>query len=426
MKLLTTDAATISARLDRLPATRSIWKIITLLSFGIFFELYDLLFTAYVAPALVGSGILKPTTPGLFGMMGIAGFIASLFFGLFIATMMCGFLADKFGRRTIFTYSLLWYSAATAIMAFQTTAFGLNLWRFVAGLGIGVEIITIGTYVTELTPRRIRGRAFAFSQTIGFTAVPVAAILSYLLAPASPFGVDGWRWVVLIGSIGAIFVWWIRRPLPESPRWLAQKGRTREANEIVNTLEERARGEFGNRDLGSIEMSQEPSVRSGFRDMWIVPYRKRTMMFIIFHIFQTVGYYGFANWVPTLLIHQGITITNSLLYTSIIAVANPIGPLIGIFIGDKFERKAVIVWMAAASIVCGLLFSSVTNGIWIVAMGIGLTLANNIITYSFHLYQQELFPTGIRSRAAGFVYSFSRLSAMFNAFFIAFFLERFA
>jgi putative MFS transporter len=425
MEFSTTDAATISARLDRLPATRSIWKIITLLSFGIFFELYDLLFTAYVAPALVSSGILKPTTPGLFGMTGVAGFIASLFFGLFIATLVCGFLADKYGRRTIFTYSLLWYSAATATMAFQTTAFGLNLWRFIAGLGIGVEIITIGTYVTELTPKRVRGRAFAFSQTIGFTAVPVAAFLSYLLVPRSPFGLDGWRWVVLFGAAGAIFVWWVRRGLPESPRWLVQTGRPNEADRIVSQLENQARTESGRDDLDMLEGSPELPGRSAFRDMWIAPYRNRTVMLIIFHIFQTIGYYGFANWVPTLLIRQGITVTNSLLYTSVIAIAAPVGPLIGVLIADLFERKTVIVVMAGVSIACGLLFSAVTKSLWIVAMGISLTLANNIITYSFHLYQQELFPTGIRSRASGFVYSFSRLSATFNAFFIAFFLERF-
>src|SRR5579871_1435069 len=94
-------AAQISARLDRLPITKSIRKIVVLLSLGLFFELYDLLFTAYVAPALVASGILKSTTVGLFGMTGVAGFIASLFFGLFIATLICGFLADKYGRRQI-------------------------------------------------------------------------------------------------------------------------------------------------------------------------------------------------------------------------------------------------------------------------------------------------------------------------------------
>src|ERR1051326_5686325 len=136
----------ISARLDRLPATRSIWTLVLLLSFGLFFELYDLLYTAYVAPALVASKILTAASRGLFGTTGVAAFIAALFFGLFIATLICGFLADKFGRRTIFTYSLLWYSTANVIMAFQTTAFGINFWRFIAGLGIGVEIITIATY----------------------------------------------------------------------------------------------------------------------------------------------------------------------------------------------------------------------------------------------------------------------------------------
>src|SRR3954454_8049598 len=95
----------ISARLDRLPPTRSIWKLVLMLSLGFFFELYDLLFTGYVAPGLVRSGILTQTTPGLFGTSGVASFIAALFSGLFIGTAFCGFLADKYGRRAIFTYS---------------------------------------------------------------------------------------------------------------------------------------------------------------------------------------------------------------------------------------------------------------------------------------------------------------------------------
>src|SRR6185436_12460388 len=163
----------ISARLDRLPATRSIWKLILMLSLGFFFELYDILFTGYVAPGLVRSGILTQTTPGLFGTSGVASFIAALFSGLFIGTAACGFLADKYGRRAIFTYSLLWYTAANLIMAFQTTALGVNLWRFIAGIGIGVELVTIGTYLTELVPKQIRGRAFACCQAVGFSAVPV-------------------------------------------------------------------------------------------------------------------------------------------------------------------------------------------------------------------------------------------------------------
>jgi MFS transporter, putative metabolite:H+ symporter len=419
------EAATLSARLDRLPATCAVWKLILLLSCGLFFELYDLLFTAYVAPALVAERILTPATPGLFGTTGVAGFIAALFFGLFIATLICGFLADKFGRRAIFTWSLLWYTASTVIMAFQTTAGGLNFWRFMAGLGIGVEIVTIGTYLTELAPKHMRGRAFAISQTIGFSAVPVVAALAYLLVPTAPLGWAGWRWVVLLGAHGALFVWWIRRRLPESPRWLAQQGRFAEAQRIVDELETRVQREYGRPLPAPAEFAPPETTRGAFREMWRPPYRRRTVMLMIFHVFQTIGYYGFANWVPTLLIQRGITITSSLLYTSIIAIAAPLGPLLGFFIADRLERKTVIVSVAGMNIVCGLIFSQVSARLWIVAMGVCLTLAGNIISYSFHLYQQELFPTAIRSRAAGFVYSWSRLSAIFNAFVIEFFLGRF-
>jgi putative MFS transporter len=159
--------------------------------------------------------------------------------------------------------------------------------------------------------------------------------------------------------------------------------------------------------------------------MWVKPYGTRATMMIIFNIFQTVGFYGFANWVPTLLIKQGVTVTDSLLYSSIIAVAAPIGPIIGLFIGDRFERKTVIVATAAAIVVCGLVFSKSSGRVLLIALGVGLTLASNIMSYSYHAYQTELFPTSIRTRAVGFVYSWSRLSAIFTSFLIAGLLKQF-
>ncbi|MGC2966538.1 MFS transporter [Paraburkholderia aspalathi] len=423
----TLDAGSISARLDRLPATRSIWKLVVLLSLGFFFELYDLLYSGYVAPGLVKSGLLTATTHGLFGSTGVASFIAALFSGLFIGTIACGFLADRFGRRAVFTYSLLWYTAANVVMAFQETATGLNFWRFVAGVGIGVELVTIGTYISELVPKQIRGRAFACEQAVGFTAVPVVAFLSYLLVPRTLFGLDGWRWVVLIGAHGALFVWWIRRALPESPRWLAQQGRLVEADRVMSELEAKVRSEYGRELPPPAPPAPVAPVapRGSFRDMWVPPYRSRTLMMTIFNIFQTVGFYGFANWVPTLLIKQGITITTSLMYSSVIALAAPIGPIIGLFIGDRFERKTVIVVMAAVNIVCGLWFSQASGAVLLVSLGVCLTLAGNIISYSYHAYQTELFPTSIRARAVGFVYSWSRFSAIFTAFLIAAVLKHF-
>src|ERR1700749_4467857 len=142
----------ITARLEALPATRGFWRRVSLLSLGGFFEFYDLFLAAYVAPGLVKSGILTTTTPGLFGTSGVAGFVAAFFLGLFAGTALFGFVADRFGRRIIFTSSLLWYAAASLMMAFQHDAFGLNLWRFISGIGIGIELVTIDTYIAELAP----------------------------------------------------------------------------------------------------------------------------------------------------------------------------------------------------------------------------------------------------------------------------------
>ena len=101
---MTQSAATIAARLERLPPARATWTRVALLSLGGFFEFYDMFLSAYVGPGLVKSGILTPTTPGLFGTTVLAAFVASFFFGLFVGTLAFGFVADRFGRRSIFTF----------------------------------------------------------------------------------------------------------------------------------------------------------------------------------------------------------------------------------------------------------------------------------------------------------------------------------
>ncbi len=335
-------AGAISARIDRLPATRTIWTYIVLLGFGMFFELYDLLFTAYVAPSLVKSGVLTAKTAGLFGTTGVASFIAALFTGLFIGTLLCGFLADRFGRRAIFTWSLLWYSAANIMVALQSDAFGLNFWRLVSGIGLGVEIVTIGAYLSELAPKGIRGRAFAINQAIGFVCVPVASFLAYALVPAAPLGIEGWRWVVMIGALAAPVVVFLRRRLPESPRWLAKHGRLAEADRVLSAIEKKVAAEYG-KPLPPPGPDEPIATASRFVDLWAPGVRGRVILMSIFNIFQTIGFYGFSNWVPSLLVKQGITISTSLGYTTLIALAAPVGPLIGFALGDRLERKWIIV-----------------------------------------------------------------------------------
>src|SRR5271166_87190 len=294
-------AGAISARIDRLPATRTIWTMIALLGFGMFFELYDLLFTAYVAPSLVKSGVLTAQTRGLFGATGVASFIAALFTGLFIGTILCGFLADRYGRRAIFTWSLLWYSAANVMVALQSDAFGLNAWRLVAGIGLGLEMVTIGAYLSELAPKGLRGRAFAVNQAIGFASVPVVSFLAYLLVPSAPFGIEGWRWVVMIGALAAPVVVFLRRGLPESPRWLAKHGRLAEADRVLKGIEGKVAAEYG-RPLPAPGPDERIAPAGGFLDLWVPGVRGRVILMSVFNVFQTVGFYGFSNWVPSLLV----------------------------------------------------------------------------------------------------------------------------
>ena len=370
------EAALISARLDRLPTTRYIWKLVLLLSLGGCFEFYDLFLMTYIGPGLVRSGLFSVASVSFFGLTGLASFVAATFAGLFIGTLAFGFAADKLGRRTIFTYSLLWYTVGSIVMACQATTRGILLWRVITGIGIGVELVTIDTYIAELMPKNVRGRAFAVNQVVQFTAIPFVAFISWLLVPRSPFGIDGWRWVVLLGSLGAIFVWFIRRAIPESPRWLIARGRILEAERAVANMEERVAAELGAAlPLAAPETAAEApqNIRVKFSQIFRPPYLRRTLMLMVFHFAQTVGYYGFASWVPTLLIAAGIRTTASLQYSFVIAISAPLGPLLVRGIADRFERKWQIAWSAVCIAAFGLLFAGQEQPALLILLGVLLT-----------------------------------------------------
>ena len=410
----------IAARIDRLPASRSLWLIVALLAMGAWFEFYVTFFLGYVAPGMIKAGLFNTNALGPLAALGaikFAGFgtfVFATFGGLWVGTIFVSQTLDHFGRRAVFTWALLWFVACNAVLAFQTNGFALDIWRFLSGIGIGVEFTTIDTYLAEMTPRHMRGKAFAVQQTISFLAVPFVAFVSWLLIPTAPFGFDGWRWVVLIGSIGAVVVWFLRLRLTESPRWLAKHGRHDEASRIVDALEARVERETGRPLPPPIADLADEGGKGTYAEMFRAPYLRRIVMLSLFNLAGAFSYYGFAAWVPTLLAERGINVTHSLEYAFIIAVANPFGPVLGTFFAERFERKWILCSALGGMIVFMFAFAQMSSPVALIICGVLFTLSANIQAFASHSYQSEIFPTRFRMRAVGFVWSWLRVSTAFS------------
>lgn len=422
---LASRVAHVSARIDRLPAVATLWKLVALLSIGGFFELYDLFQTAYISPGLIQAGIFASGSGGAFGVSDQAAFASATFLGLFVGASLLSPFADRYGRRAVFTFALIWYTLATVLMGLQESAMGLILCRFLVGIGLGIELVTIDAYLSELVPKAMRSQAFAFAFFIQFLSVPAVALMSWWLVPQAPFGVAGWRWVVLASAVFALFIWWLRRALPESPRWLAQHGRLDEAEAILGAIEARCARD-AKAPLAPPEVEAVPLAAEGrFADIWQPPYRRRALMLVAFNIFQAIGFFGFGNWLPALLNGQGVGLTHSLAYAFVITLAYPLGPLLFVRVAHRLENKWGIVGSALGTVLFGTLFALQSSALGLIACGVMITFCNAWLTFSYHAYQSEMFPTHIRARAVGFCYSFSRLSTVFSSLLIGFFLEHF-
>ena len=410
------SGSVVAARMEALPMGSFHRRFIALVSLGGWFDFYDIYMMAYIGATLQNSGFLT--------LQQFTTVIAAGFLGMFAGTIIFGMGSDRIGRRSAFVVMLLIYSAFTLAGAFAPSAGWLIALRFFAGIGIGAELVVIDTYVSEMVPSGARGRYVAISQMTGFTAVPIVAILVRVLAPTH-FLIDGWRWVMVIGSMGAALAWYFRRRLPESPRWLESRGRHAEAERIVAALEsESLSGDSRDTAKSPISADGAAQERSSFAELWRPPYRRRTIMLVIFHALQTIGYYGFANWAPTFLLRRGVSLVHSLEYTMLIALVSPLGPALAVLTSDRLERKWSIVIMALLIAALGLGFAFWSAPVLIVASGALVTLCSNWFSALLHAYQSELFPTRLRATGVGFTYSWSRLSAVFSSLLIGAVLVR--
>ena len=400
--------AAVAARLERLPVSGFHRRFISLISLGGWFDFFDIFMMAYLGAALQSSGFMSRDE---FGLTLAAGFV-----GMFAGTVLFGMGSDRFGRRTAFIFMLLIYSLFTLLGAFAPDAHWLMAARLLAGVGVGAELVVIDTYVTEMMPSRARGRYVAITQVVGFTAIPAVAFLSRWLVPTH-WHVDGWRWVMLIGGAGALFVWWLRRALPESPRWLESQGRHAEAETIMAGIEAEVE-----RDTGPLPKPARaqplPMEKPRVAELLRPPYRKRTLLLAGFHLLQTIGIYGFANWAPTFLLSQGKSLGQSLDYGFWIALLSPAGPLLGLATTERFQRRSALIALPLLMAATGFLFPLAASGLELVGVGAALTIFSYWFSAVLHAYQAELFPTRLRATGVGFTYSLSRLSAAFSSLII--------
>jgi len=415
----TVSAAQIDARIDRLPSDASLWSWVLRISLGGFLEVYDLALTAPLSPLLVKAGIFQKDVAGTFGFHDLATFSFVTLAGLYVGSLGFSSFADRYSRRTVFVTSMIVYSVASVMMSLQDTAAGVFLWRFLAGVALGVELVVVDCYLGEISPKALRGRVFSLSKFLQMCAIPVASGLAFGIGSDVWLGIAGWRWVSFLPALGAVVVLILRRGIPESPRWLAARGRLQDADAIVTAIESRMRADGRTLPEPQPVAASAPSSGIRWRDLFQLPHRPRVLMLIVATSTSSIGFYGFAHWAPTLLEHQGVSTHKSLLYTTLIGVAYPLAPLLASLFSDRIERRLQMALSALLISGLGLVFSQVSTPAAWLASGVLMVLFSEMKSTAAHTYRAELFPTAIRSKAVGFVYSFSRLTAALSGYLIA-------
>jgi putative MFS transporter len=400
-----TAIANAGARLDRMPIGRFHYRIMWLIGIGMFFDGFDI----YVAGAVLAS-----TLKSGFSTLGQnALFISATFFGMMLGSFFTGFLGDRYGRRFTYQVNLLVFGLASLAAAFAPNMIGLIALRFVMGLGLGAENVVGYSTLTEFVPARSRGRWLGIMAVFVVTGLPAASLLGYLLIPTL-----GWRVMFIVGGLGALIVWYLRKGLPESPRWLESVGRNLEADALLRTIEQTT--------SGSTPLPEPVLPAVQVRPVEIAmlfkpPLLARVVVGCVCLIVINTLLYGFVTWLPTFFVKQGLSIATSFGYALLIGLGAPVGSAIGALTADRWGRKPTIACAAALTIALGSIYPSITDPVLLPIVGFALTIPIYVLVgLLFGIYIPELFPTEIRLRAAGICNTFGRGATIVTPFLIVF------
>jgi putative MFS transporter len=405
----------IAARIERLPLSTWHLKILIPIGTGWFFDAFDALAIAYVLPVLIG--LWKLTPPD------IGALIAFGYFGQVIGSIFFGWLAERIGRVPCTLYTMLLFSVMSFACAFAWDLRSLEAMRFIQGIGLGGEIPIMASYIGEFAASKSRGR-FALGYQLLFTVgLLFAGLAGVYVIPAF-----GWQWMFVIGALPALIALPLRWLLPESPRWLASRGRFAEADKVLTKIEAKI-SKNGAVPLPPIPTNVPDVVPATTRFSALLQgiYLKRslTVWAIWFCSYSVI--YGLSTWVPSIFrTVYHLTNQQSANIGFINSIAGVFGALIAVGSIDLIGRKPLFV---AGQLLCAvpLLILAFSQGLDVGSVQVLVIAAFFFITWlaiSLSTYTAELYPTEMRALGCGVGNAWLRAASVLGPYMVGLILSR--
>jgi MFS transporter, putative metabolite:H+ symporter len=399
--------STAAARLDRLPITAFHRRVMWLLGFVFFAELGGLNTFSFAAPAVMKDWNLSIST--------VSFIVSATFIGMFVGATTGGWFSDRVGRKKALIITTIWFSIFSLLNSVAWAPASLFIARFLTGVGLSAMTVVGVTYINEIFPAARRGAYQGWIVTIGLVGIPVTAYVARFCIPLASWG---WRLIFVWGALGLLFPFFSNL-LEESPRWYENHGRLHEADIILDRIEAHALAEYGNLPAIPGEFPADTR-RGGYSDLFTARYLPRTIMLMSVWICQTLGFYGFAAWVPTLLVAHGFSLIHSLAWSSAMSIGAVPGALISALISDRWDRRWWITLFSLVIAGCGLMYGTTFKTIAIIICGFLVAMFMQTFAPLLYAYTAECYPTQIRNSGTGLVYGIGRLSNALGPLLVAF------
>lgn len=389
--------SSISQRIEKLPITKMLWRVLFLAGIGWLFDAMD---QGMVAGVMADIGKAWGLTPSELGLLGSASAV-----GMAVGAAVAGMVSDRLGRRTVVTFTLVLYGIASAVSGFAPNFSLLLLFRFLTGLGLGGELPAASTLVSEFSPARARGRMVVLLESFWAWGWILASLIAYLLIP-----IYGWRIGFFLGGVPAIYAAYLRRNIPESPRYLEQKGLLKEADEIVSKMEQQAG--IVNDKADASQPGEEKGKSISFSDLWSKAYIRRTIVLWILWLGINFGYYGFVLWTPTLLVDKGFSLVKGFEFTLIMSIAQLPGYYSSAYLIERIGRKAVLVAYLTGTAISAYLYGQSESVTAVLVFGCLLYFFSLGAWGAVYAYTPEVYPTRVRGSGAGWAAAVGRIGAI--------------